>query len=104
MTMSDTVQEVEVQTFEEPALITAAAPVLPKKLTLEERLEIENCFLKVQNIAMQTEKMYADIQRAVTMRQEEQNRMLALQARLGEKYQVDMSKAKIAPDGTITEG
>lgn len=99
MTMSDTVTNGVVAS-------EAHAPDAPtvKKLTAEERYEIENCFLKVQNLALQTQKLHDDVQKAVQMRMEEQNRMVGIQARLGAKYNVDMTTVKIAPDGTIIEG
>lgn len=88
-----------------PAADTAPTEVklsdVPKKLTAEERLMIENLFLKVENMRLQTERLQADAIQAVTMRQQYQNEMAALQRALAEKYGVDMTKVKILPDGTI---
>jgi hypothetical protein len=73
----------------------------PKKLTNEERLEIENVYLQVENLRLQGERMQADLVRSVQMRQALQARMLELQTMLGVKYKVDMTKVQINPDGTI---
>lgn len=74
----------------------------PKKLTEEERLKIENCYLQIENLRLQSERMQADLIKAVQMRQELQKNMLQMQTDLGAKYQVDMTRVQISPDGTIT--
>jgi ABC-type phosphate transport system auxiliary subunit len=74
---------------------------VPKKLTAEERLQIENIYLKVENMRLQTERLQSDVVQAVQLRQQYQGEMAALQTRLAEKYGVDMTKVKILPDGTI---
>ena len=81
--------------------VTELHPQEPKKLTNEERLEIENIYLQVENLRMQGERMQADLVRSVQMRQALQARMLEMQTALGVKYQVDMTKVQINPDGTI---
>lgn len=75
-----------------------------KKLTTEERLEISNVYLQIQNLHLQAERMQADLIRAVQLRQELQAKMALMQDALGAKYSVDMTKVQIAPDGTITSG
>ena len=72
-----------------------------KKLTVEERLEIENVYLQIQNLHLQGQQMQADLIRSVQMRQELQKKMTDMQAKLGAKYDVDMTKVQIAADGTI---
>ncbi len=91
--------------IEEPKDAPAPPPQVAavKKLTPEERLQIENCYLKVQNLHLQTEKLREDVIKAASMRMEEQRRMEALKSMLGAKYQVDMDKVQIHPDGTIIE-
>lgn len=94
------VREVPMQN---PTIVEETAPK-KKKLTNEERLEIENIFLKVQNLVLQTKQLQQDVQTSVQMRLTEQQKMKELQERLGKKYGIaDMTKVKIHPDGTIEE-
>lgn len=88
-----------------PQLVTEApAPEdIPKKLTPEERLQVENLYLKVENLVLQQQRMQEDVQRSVKMRLEFQQQMTDLQNQLAEKYGCDMSKVKILPDGTIVQ-
>lgn len=76
-------------------------PKAPKKLEDIDRLRIENLYLQVQNLGLQTERMQADLIKATQMRQEAQSKMAHLQKELSEKYDIDLSKVKILPDGTI---
>lgn len=77
------------------------APVAPSKLTREEYLEIESLSLKVQNVALQHEKLQADVIKAVQMRQDLQKELATMLKRFSEKYGVDLTKVQILPDGTI---
>jgi hypothetical protein len=73
----------------------------PKKLEDIDRLRIENLYLQVQNLGLQAQQMQADLLKATQMRQEAQGKMALLQRELSEKYDIDLSKVKILPDGTI---
>ena len=103
MTMNGAAVNPDVSAEAVPEAVPIPAPTGPKKLTVEERLEIENIYLKVENLVLQSERLRADIQKSVEMRTEQQNKMRELQARLSTKYGCDMTKVKILPDGTILE-
>lgn len=88
----------------EVAEVLEAAPQVPagpKKLEDNDRLKIENLFLKVENYRLQGERLQQDIVTCVQMRQKAQAEMHALQQELSAKYGCDFMKAKILPDGTI---
>lgn len=72
-----------------------------KKLTEDERLRIENYYLKVENIRLQQARMQDDLVKSVDLMKRLQHEVRALEQSLNDKYGVDLSKCKIAPDGTI---
>lgn len=74
----------------------------PKKLTAEEVMKIENSYLKIENLKLQTERMQSDIAKAVEIRQKLQAELLAFRDSLSAKYGVSLENVSIAPDGTIT--
>jgi hypothetical protein len=92
----------------DPSLMRAAAFLedagpAKKKLSREDRLEIEVLAVKIQNMALQQQQMQRDIVESVRQRQAFQTELVAMQAKLGEKYGVDMTTVKIEPDGTLIE-
>jgi len=88
-----------------PYVTPASAPTpdvpLPTKLSKEDRLEIENLFLKVENLKLQQLQLQRDITTSVEMRQKLQGEMSLLQLALSKKYGVDLQYCDIGLDGSI---
>jgi hypothetical protein len=78
----------------------AAAPE-PKRLTDEERLRIENCLLRCENLKLQQERLRSDLIRSASLLQDVQNEIRGLQRQLSEKYGVDIATVQILADGTL---
>jgi hypothetical protein len=75
-----------------------------KKLTEEERLSIENIYLKLQNGQLQVQQLDAAKAQVVDGMRLLQQEMEKKRAELSEKYGVDISRTTVKPDGTIVEG
>ena len=77
----------------------------PKKLTREERLEVENLYLRVTNLALQEKQLQADLIKCNQMKIEYQKKLEELQNTLGQKYNVDMKSrsVNIDADGNIIQ-
>lgn len=101
MTMSD--NAVNGSAHAEPALVAEATAPIEKKITNEERLEIEVLIMKVQNMVLQQQAMQRDIIESVKQRQAYQGELEQIQKKLSAKYNIDMAKVEIRPDGTIVE-
>lgn len=101
MTMSD--NAVNGAVHPEPALVTSATPPVEKKLSREDRLEIEVLAVKIHNMVLQQQQMQRDVIESVRQRQAFQTELEAMQAKLSEKYGVDMRTVEIRPDGTLVE-
>ena len=83
--------------------VVVAPPITPpgKRLTEEERLTIENIYLKIQNAQMQiTHYDTAKGQLIVEMR-ELQQKMENHRAALSAKYGVDIGRTTVTPSGEI---
>lgn len=81
-------------------------PVVKKKLTREEMLEIENLTLKVQNIALQEHRLQQDLIQANGTRRAFQEEVKKKRIELSTKYGIDLSGpgVMITPEGDILEG
>jgi hypothetical protein len=81
------------------------APPITKgeqKLTEEERLGIENLFLKMQNCQLQVQA-YDNAKAAIIMQMRDlQNEMDEKRRTLSLKYGTDITRTTVKPDGTIT--
>lgn len=80
-------------------------PSFVGKLTREEFLELENLSLKTQNLALQEEKLQADLIKANGMRQELQKQLTSLKDSLGRRLNVNImaSTTKILEDGSVLD-
>lgn len=76
-------------------------PPVPPRLSREERLELENITLKVENTRLQQERLKLDFERATTMLLGLQKESFELLDRLNKKYGVDLTKSNIQSDGSI---
>lgn len=104
VTMSESVETENVPLRPVEEVLREQEPAQPKKLSRQDKLEIENLYLKVENLKLQQERMTQELLQANVMRQGIQQEMATLQAELSAKYGVDMSQVKILPDGTVLPG
>jgi hypothetical protein len=86
-----------------PVAVPPQKPKQPIQITKEERLEVENFALKLENIAYRKKV----IQDAIAdINNEEQATKMGLakfKESLGQKYGMDSLKLKIRRDGTLSE-
>lgn len=86
----------------DPAAVDSPPPpVVPPRLTREERLELENLALKVENIRLQQERLRQDFVTSTRMLRELQKEAQDYQFGLGKKYGVDLAHSTIQSDGSI---
>lgn len=87
-----------------PFVTPAPPPGVPleTKLSKEDRLEIENLYLKVENLKLQQLQLQRDITTSVEMRLKLQGEMSLLQLALSKKYGVDLQHCDVGADGSIT--
>ena len=80
---------------------TEALPV--KMVSEEDRLRIENLQLKLQNCALQDERLARELTNCRETMAKIQKDIIEFRNTLGEKYGVDFTKTRIAPDGRLME-
>jgi len=85
-----------------PSSPAPAGVPLATKLSRDDRLEIENLYLKVENLKLQQLQLQRDIVTSVELRQKLQGEMSSLQISLSKKYSVDLQNCDISHDGSIT--
>ena len=79
----------------------AEVPAQPPRLTTEERLTIENLFLKLQNAQHQVQQLDQNKAALIDQMRQLQTEMEAQRAALSEKYGIDISRTTVKADGTI---
>lgn len=77
------------------------SPLRPEKVSKEDHLAVENIYLKIENIRLQSELMRAQLTEAAERMAGLQKEMTQKQEELSKRYNVDMSRVRILPDGTI---
>lgn len=77
-------------------------PKKPLQLSREEMLELENYFLKIENLRLQQERQQKEIVEAGTMAMRLQKELGEKRTELSKKYGVDLSRARIDAHGVIT--
>jgi hypothetical protein len=90
-------------------LVGVGAPNPPSKpdkeeeprLTMEEKLTLENLALKAENLRLQQERIKQDFVSATRMLLELRKEAEDYQSSLNRKYGVTLAKCKIQPDGSI---
>jgi len=75
---------------------------MERKMERADLLEIENLYLKAENVRMQIEKQQAEMIKSGQVLNGVKTELMAKQAELSKKYGVNLSAVYIAPDGTIT--
>lgn len=80
--------------------------IVPVKevVAVEDRLSVENSYLKITNLALQRTLLQRDLVKAETELAALQAKLAKDKLELEKKYSIDLSKDKIAEDGTITRG
>lgn len=88
-----------------PGLQVVAPPITPpgKKLTEEERLSIENIYLKLQNCQLQVQNLDAMKNEIVGQMRQLKDEMEKKRAELTAKYGVPIERTSVKADGTIVE-
>src|SRR5271155_1130000 len=76
----------------------------PRKLEEAEIIKLENAFLKIDNLRKGKAILERDIQLADAHILTQQQQLTTFREQLSQKYGTDLSKARIAPDGTIIPG
>jgi hypothetical protein len=79
-------------------------PALPTRLTEEDRLRMENKFLRVQNIQLQMQQLDNARQQATEKFTQESTELRTLQVELSAKYGIPVGPNTVRPDGTIVRG
>lgn len=82
---------------------TATTEVPVKKISEEDKLHIENLQLKLQNCALQEERLARELNSCHETTVKIQKDIIELRNKLGEKYGVDFTKTRILPDGRLIE-
>lgn len=83
------------------ASATATAEVKPLAITIEERLRLENFYLKAENLRLQNERLREDFAKSTKMLQDLQKETKAFTQGLNQKYGIDVTGFTIQPDGTL---
>jgi hypothetical protein len=100
-TPSTTTALEDVSVTEEATVPPPAAPPATKKIEENDILKLENAFLKIENLKRSRTIAERDIQSCEQQIQIQQTSLITLRDTLSKKYGVDLTKARIAPDGTI---
>lgn len=79
-------------------------PAKPLKLEQVDIIQLENHFLKIQNLKMQGDKHVADAKACHQALIEEQAKLKTFRDSLDGKYGVEVSKCHIEQDGTLKPG
>lgn len=80
---------------------TAKADKEPLRLSPEERLTLENYYLKAENLRLQQERLRQDFLTSSKMLQDLQRESTEFQTRLNKTYGVDVASFTVQPDGTL---
>ena len=89
----------------QPVAATQVPGLIKGKLTEVEMLQIENLTVKVQNMALQEQRLQADLMKANELRRDLQTKLLGFTTALGSKYGVNISAptTEITADGTVID-
>lgn len=79
-----------------------ATPPKPQKVSREDRLEVENLSMKIQNVQLQLQIMQSDLQKALMTRNDLVEQMKKKRDEYMQKYGIDIATVAIADDGTVT--
>lgn len=78
-------------------------PDLPRKISEEDRLAVENLYLRIENLALQQKLLQADLTKSGEMIKEAQQKLVAKSQEFQKKYGIKLGRDKISTDGTILE-
>jgi hypothetical protein len=73
----------------------------PRKISEEDRLTVENLYLRIENLALQKKAMQHDLARADEMIRDAQQKLLSKSKEVQDKYGFVLGRDQVAPDGTI---
>jgi len=73
----------------------------PRKISEEDRLSVENLYLRVENLALQRKVLQQDLAKADGMIKEVQQKLVDKSKEFAQKYGIVLGRDQIAPDGTI---
>lgn len=97
--------EFKARMTEEPAAlsVTATEKAPSRKITEEDRLTVENLYLRIENLALQKKLLQADLTRADELIREAQQKLVAKSADLQERYGFVLGRDQVGSDGTIIQ-
>ena len=73
----------------------------PRRISAEDRLSVENIYLRLENLALQHKMLQKDLQKCEELIKEAQTKMLDKSKEFQEKYGIVLGRDQIGPDGTI---
>jgi len=79
----------------------APVPEAPKKLSDVEIMKMENFFLKIQNLKLQSDKLQEDYKRCGQMISDHQKQLSDYRDEVSARLGVDLAKCRIDADGSV---